>query len=338
MAAGVRGAEPATIAAESLRIAAGLQPLRAKWPGMSPKARAEALVDAVHATLAESGVPKPDAVTAKDVSGGQFRKETWTVELNEALLSKDNLTVDEFAWACEMTRHELEHAMQFFRIARREHTRTGEDPKALSDRLHIPVERASEAIDAQTGKRPAEDMPVGGALDTTAAEIYDNIYEPTRRARRHEILGKLETSLAGIKAAREKYDARIRAESDPLLLQKARDELVAEDGPHRAVVEEYQNFPEEVPAYKAGGEMNAAVKATAHLHDRVQAARLELERASAAVAKAQQAADAAAKPGSRLPTTVRAAVTRADNQYETALQAVTKAEKALADAIDGGAK
>ncbi len=342
MAAGVRGAEPKTIAAESLRIAEGLQPLRAKWPGMSPKARAEALVDAVHATLAETGVPKPEGVTA-DVGGGQFRKESWTVELNEALLSKEHLTVDEFAWACEMTRHELEHAMQFFRIARREHTRTGEDATALSNRLHIPIERVTDAIDSQTGKRPAEDMPAGGDLDTTTAAIYENMYEPAKRARRHEILAKLDAATAGAKAAREKYDARIKAESDPELQRKADEEYRAEDAPHRKVIEEYQNFPEEVPAFKAGGEMNAAVKAAAQLHEaklqaRVSGARVELERASAAVERAEQAASAATKPGERLPTTVRAAVKRARSQFETALDHAREAEKELAAALDGGSK
>jgi hypothetical protein len=231
----------------------------------------------------------------------------------------------------------MEHALQVFRMARREHARTNESAAVIADRLNMPIERVQEAIASNEGARPAEAMPAGGAIDRSTAAIYENMYDPVRRARRHEILGKLETSIAALKHATDTLAPKMLSETDPVLLRTLADEWQAIEREHRPVVEEYRNFPEEVPAFKAGGQVAAAVKEQARLSDALRSARLAERKAYAG---ATGTWDSARGPLSdttkRLPATTRAAVTRAVREWMTTLDAVKKAESDLVKALESG--
>ena len=336
MAAGERGPAPKTIIAEARMIAGHLEPLRHEWANLSPAMRAERLVAGVHEALAASGLPKPVAILKKE-AGGLFHKDTWIIEIEGSLLKRDNLSVEEFAWACEIARHEMEHAMQFFRIARREHARTGEDAKTLADRLHMPIERVQEAIDSNAGKREAEPMPAGGAVDASTAAIYDNVYDPVKKEHRREVLGKLDGAISALKKANDSYGPRIASETDPVLLRKLSDEWQAIEREHRPTVEEYRNFPEEVPAFKAGGEVAAAVKEQARLADTLRAARLAERKAYAGATQAWDAARGAlADTSKRVPTTTRASINRATREWIGSLDATRKAEHDLITVLESG--
>ena len=154
-----RGEAPTTIIAGARMIAGKLEPLRAEWPGLSDAERGQRLIDAVYERLAATGVPKPKVnVLDTGVAGGYFHRDTWSIDISQSLLTAKHVSIEEFAWACEIARHEMEHAMQFFRVARREHAMTGESAQALADRLHISRDAVQDAIDAHTGARKAERM------------------------------------------------------------------------------------------------------------------------------------------------------------------------------------
>ncbi len=331
MSGGIRGPEPTTIMAEARMIAGNLEPLRLKWGEMSPQERAQALVDAVHGTLhAKTGVPKPDIVLAK-IKGGLFYKETWHIEIDQSLVSKKNPSIDEFAWACEVARHEMEHAIQFFRVAKREYALTGKDAQALSDSLRIPKERIQDAIESKI-----EPYKAGSEIDRVTAAIHENVYDPKKGARRNEILTKLNPAIEALAAAGKTFEERVGGGTDKELFEKANAEFEAVEKEHRPIVEEYRNFPEEVPAYEKGGEVSAAVKEQARLADALREARQGELRAYDGVEKARrEVRSALATPGVRVPPLARAGLLRAVKQWMTALQKTTHAEQELIDVLQG---
>jgi hypothetical protein len=347
----VRGKEPTTIIAEARQVAGQLEPLRHDWPKLSPASRAQRLIDGVHQTLAATGVPKPQAVLNKKV-GGLFYREIWTVKLDEALLSKENLSIEEFATACELARHEMEHAMQFFRIARREHARTGEDAKTLSDRLDMPIDIIKEAIDANTGKRRAEAMPASGALDLATAKQYENIFGAAKGKRRDEILGKLDPAFDAIDAAKTKFDAaeaklrQLGPEDDAVLWKKALDdkekafdEFNAAEAKHRPIIEEYRNFPEEIPAYKAGSDVYHAVRQQARLADILRQSRLDERHAYSNLVRARDDARRERPDISvRKSAVTRSYLNRAVAAWVSALDRTRRAEHELARVLEGRPK
>ena len=320
---GMRGAEPTTIIAEARLVAANLEPLRHEWSKLSPAMRAQRLIEGVHQALAATGVPKPVAILKK-TGGGLFHQDTWMVEIESTLLSKDNLTIEEFAWACEIARHEMEHAMQFFRMARREHARTGEDAKTLADRMKMPIERVREAIEANEGKRTAEPMPAGGAVDRATAAQFENVY--TKAQNRNDVLTRMNKAADLIAAANDRFvDAK-----DPVLIHKALEELQTLTAQKQKDFEEYRNFPEEVPAFEKGGEVAAAVREQARLADRVNAARLAERQAFLSSQKAwDETRGALADPTKRVPPLVRARVNRSVREWLAAVDKVQLAEHEL---------
>jgi hypothetical protein len=201
----------------------------------------------------------------------------------------------------------------------------------------MPIERVQEAIDSNAGTRKAEPMPAGGAVDVSTAAIYDNMYDPAKRERRHDVLTRLDGSIAALKQASDTYGPRLAAETDPVLLRKLSDEWQAIEREHRPTVEEYRNFPEEVPAFKAGGEVAAAVKEQARLADTLRAARLAERKAYAGATAAWDAARGAlADTNKRVPTTTRASINRATKEWIATLDATRKAEHDLITALESG--
>jgi hypothetical protein len=322
--AGMRGAEPTTIIAEARQIAGHLEPLRHEWAELSPASRAQRLIDAVHLTLAKTGVPKPTAVLKK-TGGGLFHQDTWIVEIDGKLLSKDKLSIEEFAAACEIARHEMEHAMQFFRMARREHARTGEDAKTLADRMHMPVDRVRDAVASNEGSRPAERMPeAGSAADRATAAQYENVY--TNRKNRNEVLERVTKAADRIEAANERF----MDEKDPVLVKKALDELQALTAQSQKDFEEYRNYPEEVPAFQEGAGVAAAVAQQARLADRLVQLRADERRAFASSQSAwNETRSGLADPTKRLSPVARAAVNRSVRQWLAAVDRVALAEREL---------
>jgi hypothetical protein len=331
MSGGIKGPEPTTIMAEARMIAGNLEPLRQKWGDLSPKERAQQLIDAVHGTLAaKTGVPKPDVKLA-GIKGGLFYKETWHIEIDASVVGKKNPSIDEFAWACEIARHEMEHAIQFFRVAKREYAMTGKDAQTLSDSLRMPKERMQEAIESKI-----DPIHPGSEVDRVTAAIRENVYDVKKGARRNEILTKLNPAIEALKIASDTFSERMLSETDPTLVQKASDEWQAVETKHRPIVEEYRNFPEEVPAYAAGGEVAAAVKEQARLADAVHQARQTELRAYDGIEKARrEVRSALAKPGVRVPATTRATLLRAVKEWTAALQKTTLAEQELIRVLEG---
>ena len=275
ISAGQRGPVPTTIIGEARMIAANLEPLRHEWGTLTPMERGQRLIDAVHATLGKTGLPKPEvSVLALKGNAGEFHKEQWMIQIDSGLVAKKNPTVEEFAWACEVARHEMEHALQFFRVARREHSLMGEGATELAGRLGMPEARVQDAIDAHTGKREAEAMPSRGAIDQSAAAIYENVY--TNRTRRNEVIKSLQPLAAELAAA----DAKLAKSQDEVLDAKALDEWLEVKARHDANYQEYRKFPEEIPAFVAGGEVAAAVREQAKAHDAALLARRAEERAA----------------------------------------------------------
>ncbi len=294
--------------------------------------RGQRLIDAVHATLGKTGLPKPEvSVLALKGNAGEFHKEQWMIQIDSGLVAKKNPTVEEFAWACEVARHELEHALQFFRVARREHSLMGEGATELAGRLGIPEARVQDAIDAHTGKREAEAMPSRGAIDQSAAAIYENVY--TNRTRRNEVLSSLQPLATELAAA----DAKLARSQDEVLDAKAFDEWLEVKSRHDADYQEYRKFPEEIPAFVAGGEVAAAVREQAKAHDAAMLARKAEERAAfeldGALATARPEMN---DPTKRMSPVTRAHVRRAMNTWTTSFEHVLKTEAELIRILESG--
>lgn len=266
------------ISAQARRMAARLEPVRQEWPSMTPEARAQRLVDEVHAELADTGLPRPDVIL--EDAGGHFDMHDWLVKLDRSILSKDQVSIDEFAEACEGARHEVEHASQFFRIARwyvRGHPAL--DAAEVSADLQIPAPYVEAAIKANAT------APLDPAADAEIQSHYESIYRP-EISHRNEILARATEAAQTLAAAQERVDAAAGAKRKAAAVAE-QNKIVAENEP---AIRDYANLPEEVPAIEAGRQVNQAVKELAALRDQLVAAKRLISRALAKVERVQKEA------------------------------------------------
>ncbi len=94
--------------------------LKPKWKGLDANGRAAELGKAANARLKDADV-QPCAINVKAFSGGtngQFDFTTWTIDINQKLVSKDEVSDAELSDVADTMYHEARHAEQWFRIAR----------------------------------------------------------------------------------------------------------------------------------------------------------------------------------------------------------------------------
>jgi hypothetical protein len=124
--------------------------------------------------------------------------------------------------------------------------------------------------------------------------------------------------------------------ADPILWRKALDDKLAAEVTNRPIIEEYRNFPEEIPAYKTGADVYHAVRQQPRLADILRDARLN-ERS--AYAKFVQARDDARRERAgqsvRRSALSRGALNRALSAWVKALKRTSKAERELIRVLEG---
>ena len=228
---------------------------------MSPGERLQALIDRIYDPLAPTGLPKPRSMF-KDGQGGQFNPRQWELAVDGNLLHKAYPTLDEFASLAESTRHEMEHALQWFRIARRENRIGGrsEPLSALADRLGIPLERAKAAQQANLRTLPAEDISPGSAADIQAQTHFQSVFDPIAGAQRNVVLSQLRPTVdALIRAEANLKWARANAGPKSPMMAAAQSEFARALQVHQQIYAAYRALPEEIAAWKAGEELKQAV-------------------------------------------------------------------------------
>ncbi len=324
-APGTGGAALGPVSAEAAQLAAQLHPIREQWQALGdPLVRASRLVDEIYPALAHTGMPEPTGVEVRDIIGARFNGEMWSVRIELKVLEKETISPDEFAEVCGLLRHELEHGLDWFRMARQQAAATGENATQLARRLFIPQEIAEAAIAANQGQRAAEDMSPGSAVATETAAKYENVYG-AHAQQRNQILGELDASWNRIDQARANL-ASARQNSTPgsPLYQAAEQELADAITANAPIEDAYHQFPEEVAAYKAGGELTAAMQ---RQHARLERSRLAEDEAFARLLPlAEQAKAVHETPGQTLAVGEQRALDKAYTEWHEAAAHVKKLE------------
>jgi hypothetical protein len=267
-----RTAGSMTISEAAKRTAARLHEVHRDWHIFEPEVRASLLVSAVQVELAHTGVPVPDILPI----GGDhsfFDADVWQIRLGHPALADPHPSVTDFALACDHARHEMEHAVLDFRIARQA---AAADPAAdaatLAARLGLPVPVVRRAIDvnAEAGTYEAiADTP----LAAQAAEINESLRGRGARDRSR--------IMAAIKAADEALTAA-KASTDP----DAANRIDAAQQAYDKAAVEYADLPDEVLAWDAGRQIQIAVRMHDALLVSITKAETTLSEAGAALAEA----------------------------------------------------
>jgi len=232
---------------EARDLADGMEQLGSHWPGLDVEGRLTAMAPIVDRVLAPRDIPPVRVAEgeASNANGAVFDFPTWTLSIHPDYLHQASLPTRDAAEFGGLARHELEHAAQWWDMAR---MRAGEghDATQIVADMGIPLDIAQQAV-AAVGR----DGPLTGQQLGDARAFWDSVYGPSGR---EELLAGREV-LADMRAA---VDARIAAaggdaHADPADLheRQALDEQWAEA--RRA----YRALPEEVRAYEVGDRSEA---------------------------------------------------------------------------------
>jgi hypothetical protein len=212
-----------------------------------PAARAQALTDMIGRRLADAGVsPVPTYTLRTDLAPstlGNFGFPTWTININQALVSRATLTPDQADQIANTFYHEGRHCDQWFRMAR---MRAGQGAQAadIARVMGIPNNVAVAA---------AANPIAAGTPEAAEVQVWwDSIYGSHHDAR-NATLKELSDSDTANAAAAAAYAADHSAAN--LAAWQA-----ANTRTQTAFVA-YQALPEEVSARAAASTMQAALTA-----------------------------------------------------------------------------
>ena len=274
-AAGLAATE-AELVAEAAVLAQRLEPLRIELQAArSAKERGQRLLDAIYESVAPTGLPKPKLTVGglKPGTLGEWDFRKWTVAISEQSLA-GALTPTQFAELTNTLRHELEHAVQWFRMARLRHLATAMTAGQLASEMQIPVKFARAAIKANEGRRVAETLSQE-VLTATKAHLT-NIYTAGGNQARKAVYRELDNRVLEWEHAFERHRvaeqqlATVRTRGDlpnsPIYVA-AQSELISADRDLTYAVlrrnqahGNYRALPEELPAHEIGEELERAVR------------------------------------------------------------------------------
>ncbi|MDQ4097617.1 MAG: hypothetical protein M3144_07100 [Actinomycetota bacterium] len=233
-------------------MAAEFVPVFDKWRTLkTPQARAEAMLEIINRPLTAAGAPPVRYKIVNEPYEGQLITQDWEIHVSPAQFAGADITPAKFARLCEVFAHEGRHALQFWRMARI-------DPAAAHD-LDPTVKQA--AVDANSGKRPAEELLPSSLKYKEAQEFLENVYGANAE-KRNEILTDMKVSLEDMTAARQ---ALADADTKQLPLNHP-DRVLAQQKyetaarVHADAERRYLAFAEEIDARQVGESAAAAVK------------------------------------------------------------------------------
>ena len=222
-----------------------MEQLASQWPELGEKGRAAGLTDVVNDMLTRRDIPSIRVVAEAAGSGNQgaFDYHKWTIRLDPSLLNQPSMPPDLVRHMNDLARHELEHVLQWWSMARLRASQKATPDQIIADMHGIPPDVAVEAVSSvqRDGMSPAEQA---------AAQVWwDSVYSPTTTRdatlnARADVIRRRDALQAEIDAAvakGEKVDPAKRRELSQLELQAAGFESL------------YRGLAEEVIAYAKGG-------------------------------------------------------------------------------------
>lgn len=218
-----------------------MEQVGSQWTDLNHAERRHELSNVANDLLAAHDVPPigtSHLAPANKANVAEFDFRNWAIRISPEMLHKSPLTSADVAHITELIRHEVEHALQWWSMARLQASK-GATPREIADSMNkIDPDVANLAFDSVQAK------PMSAAETAAAQMFWDSVYSPT--SQRDPILNQ-----------RKFYDEQVRrleAETakppvDPVKQQQLEGARNIRDGLDQI----YRDFPEEIPAYAAGG-------------------------------------------------------------------------------------
>lgn len=239
------------IDAHALQLAQDLAPLHATLTGKSAQQRVIAIRDAVFARLVGTGMPRPDVVI--DSSGSFMDQASWTAHIDDTGLQGHAMTVEQFAEACDTVRHELEHAVQLFRIARRQAALQNLQAPQVNAAYDIRLDVAQAAIDANLPHARAEVIPAGSTVEQEIDAQFESFFG-SRSKYRNKVYTDMDAAELELFTAQGKSSSWVPGVS---YLRQRR--LATAKKEWERAYGAYRNLPEEAAAFSVGEQVSHAV-------------------------------------------------------------------------------
>jgi Domain of unknown function (DUF4157) len=166
------------------------------WAGLSPAARAGALIQSVNQYLQAAGVPPIGFELRKSDadSHGSFSESTWSITLNEDAFKAPSADPEAMAQLADTVFHEARHAEQFFRIARML-AALGYSVQQIRAKMVLNDPIAAIAANAAHANPMALDPNGLSTIFMETLEWYQSLYGAKAAMRRETILAMKDTKL-----------------------------------------------------------------------------------------------------------------------------------------------
>ncbi len=221
-----------------------LEQLGSQWPGLGLEGRCAGVADILNDMLDLRGAPSVRIIPKKSVPGAQgaFHCTEWVIRLDPALMGEASMPPDLVAIVSDLARHESEHVLQWWTMARLRASQGGTAQQLVAE-MFIPLDVAEHAV------RTVKQSGMSAAEQAAGQVWWNSIYSPTTTrntdlTQRGNERKELERLDAEITAARERGETVDRAK----LFE--RDEL-RERVAHLDAL--YHGLPEERAAFAQGG-------------------------------------------------------------------------------------
>jgi hypothetical protein len=230
---------------EARAIWRSMEQLASQWPGLGEAGRRAGLTDIANQVLALRDVPNVRVIAEKPAAGndGDFHYKQWAIRMDPALINAPHMPPDVVAFMSDLARHEVEHVLQWWSMARLRASQKRTAAEIVSDMHDIPEDVARAAVASVEGNGMS-------AAEQAAAQVWwDNIYSPASRRNEQldartfhrELLDQVEADIAAARARGERPDRELVGKRDDLRVKVAGFDAI------------YRNFAEEVTAYAQGG-------------------------------------------------------------------------------------
>lgn len=238
------------------QYAEGTRDMQSEWEKMSAAERANKLGELANAALATVKVPAVNILMADlGSSSGSFSNVTWTLKVNQSIVSKDTVTEAELAEVSNTFYHEARHAEQYYRVARYV-AGLGMSANYIATRLGIPARIAKEAVSNPLKAPGILDEMLGNAKELAQefeeAKRWTDSLGPVGTKRYKKVMAELKEAEKALEDALAAFKAS-QTDENKEKVKKARDV-------YNKKYLEYRNFVEEKDAWKVGGEAEKAFK------------------------------------------------------------------------------
>jgi len=216
-----------------------------KWHELTPRKRAEKLVELVNVHLKKAEVPPViPALDEKSNNAGSFSFSIWQMQIGLEALEIAQPTVEQARDLVDTIYHEARHAEQFFRIAQlRAMQLRKQNPKATDEAIKALIVKETKIQPDAVAAAVRKPLPEGSMQALIAQGWYDSVFgkgDPHRRATLKELTASA--------AALEKALKAVVVNETPATLAA----LVKADERHTKADAAYKNLPEENDAWATG--------------------------------------------------------------------------------------